>query len=488
MTSLLRQMLGKGAQRVATLTLAAGLALTSSPRLCPASAGAEPGVLAIENVAVVDVVRGRVIGPRTVLIAAGRIAAIGAPGTVPVPTGAERVDGTGRFLVPGLVDMHVHLFNNASRRPPNAWALPLFVANGVTAVREMSAAPADLLALARWREEAAALSGSLIAPRVVAAGVPVRADSPEAVRQRVREARLAGADFIKVFSDLPESHWRALLAEARAQRLPVCGHVPAGVPLLVAARAGQRSNEHLTQIYEAASAPGSRLVAARDRESGAAAVTLRDAQEQEILAGFDPGRCARIAAALARTSQAQVPTLVLADSEARGDRTGYREDARWRLLRADEQARWTAILSGGFASDPPLAARRWEVSRAIVQILHRAGVRILAGTDAPMPLVHPGDSLHRELELLVESGLSPAAALRAATLDAAEFLGRSADAGSIAVGKQADLLLLDADPLQSISHTRRIHAVVLDGRLLRRAELDTLLQPPPAPAPPLRTP
>ena len=338
---------------------------------------------------------------------------------------------------------------------------------------------------------------------MVAAGVPVPADSPEAVRQRVREARLAGADFIKVFSNVPESHWRALLAEARTQRLPVSGHVPAGVPLLTAARAGQRTNEHLTQIYEAASASGQRLTAARRRQSGAEAVTLRDAQEAEILAGFDPGRCARIAAALARTGQAQVPTLVLADSEARGDRAGYRENPLWRLLRADEQARWTAIFTGGFASDTPLAARRWEVSREIVKTLHAAGASILTGTDAPMPLVHPGDSLHRELELLVESGLSPAAALRAATLSAAEFLGRSADGGSIAVGKRADLLLLDANPLQAISHTRRIQAVVLDGRLLRRAELDTLLQPlptapssaaaltspaPDSPAPPIRAP
>ena len=126
--------------------------------------------------------------------------------------------------------------------------------------------------------------------------------------------------------------------------------------------------------------------------------------------------------------------------------------------------------------DTKLAARRWEVSRQIVKTLHAAGVRILAGTDAPMPLVYPGFALHKELELLVEAGLSPADALRAATIWPAEFFGLSDSSGSIAVGKRADLLLLDANPLSRISHTQRIRAVVLDGRLLQRADLDALLK------------
>jgi imidazolonepropionase-like amidohydrolase len=153
----------------------------------------------------------------------------------------------------------------------------------------------------------------------------------------------------------------------------------------------------------------------------------------------------------------------------------FRDDPRWRHLRPDEQTRWEHYLEQEPALDKKLAAQRWDVSRRIVKALHAAGAPILAGTDAPMPLVYPGFSLHKELELLVESGLSPAEALRAATLGPAEFLGLSESTGSIAVGKRADLVLLDANPLRQIGNTQRIRAVVLNGRLWRRTDLDALL-------------
>ena len=375
--------------------------------------------------------------------------------------------------MPGLVDMHVHLFNNASHRAPNEWAFPLFVANGVTGVREMWTEPAAMAVVNGWREKVA--RGELVAPRVLAAGAAVGAESVETTRRQVREAKAAGADFVKIFSEVPEPQWRAILEEARALHMPVCGHIPAEVSLLDAATAGQRSNEHLTQIYEACSAREKQLLGARKGLAGKEIVELRDAQEREVLESFDQRICDRTAAALAKTEQVQVPTLVLPYFEARGSRTNFRDDTRWRYLRSDEQARWERIFKEHPVGDEKLAARRWEVSRQIVQTLHAAGVRILAGTDAPMPLVYPGFALHKELELLVEAGLSPADALRAATIWPAEFLGLSDSSGSITVGKRADLLLLDDNPLSRISHTQRIRAVVLDGRLLQRADLDALL-------------
>ncbi len=455
---------------------AAALFAGQGPHLCSAQdsiEGAERPIVAIESVAVVDVVQGRIVGPRTVLIVDGRIAAIGEPGAVALPPAAIRVDGRNRYLIPGLVDMHVHLFNNSTHRPPNEWAFPLFVANGVTAVREMCAVPADMPTITRWR--AAVERGELIAPRVLAACIPVPAESPEAVRRLVREAHAAGADFIKVFSEVRESHWRTLLDEARAQRMPVCGHIPAEVSVLTAANAGQRSNEHLTQIYEACSAREQQFLATRRGLDGQEAVKLRDAQEREVLESFDQRLCDRTSRALAKTGQVQVPTLVLPHFEARGERVRFRDDPRWRYLRPDEQTRWEQYLEQETAADKKLFGQRWDVSRRIVKALHAAGVPILAGTDAPMPLVYPGFSLHKELELLVESGLSPAEALRAATLRPAEFLGLSESTGSIAVGKRADLVLLDANPLRQISNTQRIRAVVLNGRLLRRTDLDALL-------------
>lgn len=448
--------------------LAAFAALASSS----GTDGAPRPTLAIENVALVDVINGRLDAPRTVLCEEGKIAAIGGPGVVSIPAGALRIDGRGCYLTPGLIDMHVHLFNNASQRPPNEWAFPLFVANGVTAVREMRTAPEQVALVNEWRERID--KGELIAPRIVAAGIAAGAGSVEAARREVREAKAAGADFIKVFSEVPEPRWRAILEEARAVGMPVCGHIPAEVSAVASAEAGQRSNEHLMQLYEACSAREAEFLDARKELNGEQLVRLRDAQEHEVLDSFDQRVCDRAAAALAGSRQVQVPTLVLPYFEAHGDRVKFRDDPRWQSLRLDEQARWTRIFAETKDHDSSLAARRWEVSRELVRTLHKAHVPILTGTDTPMPLVYPGSSLHKELELLVDCGLSAAEAIRAATIAPAEFLGLGESYGSIATGKRADLVLLEADPLSDIRHTQRIRAVVLDGRWLPRRELDAL--------------
>jgi imidazolonepropionase-like amidohydrolase len=433
--------------------------------------------IAIENVAVVDVARGEIVNLRTVLIVDGQIAAVGEPDAASIPSDAVRVDGRGRYLVPGLVDMHVHLFNNASRRPPNEWAFPLFVANGVTGIREMRTEPAQMATVQRWRTKAS--RGELIAPRVLAAGIAVGAGPVDVSRRQVREAKAAGADFIKVFSEVREPQWRAIIDEARTLGIPVFGHIPAEVSLLGAATGGQRSNEHLTQVYEACSAREKEWLDARKKLKDNQVSNLRETQEQEVLESFDQAVGDRTAAALARTDQVQVPTLVLPYFEAQGSPRTLGHDPRSRYLRPDEQARWERNFKEGYpVAGDKLAARRWEISRQIVKTLHAAGVRILAGTDAPMPQVYPGFSLHKELELLVEAGLSPVDALRAATIWPAEFLGLSESTGSIAEGKRADLLLLDGNPLADISQTQRIQAVVLDGRLLQRPDLERLMAGP----------
>ena len=441
-------------------------------------------LLILENVQVIDVMNGKVVGPRTVLVGDGRIAAIKESGEIGVPPGARTFDGSGKYLIPGLMDLHVHLFNHATKRPPNDWMFPLFVANGVTGVREMNAQLSDMPALKGWRT--ALERGELRAPRIVAAGLTISADSTEAAREQVRKARATGFDFIKIFSELPEPQWRAVLNEASQLGMPVCGHIPAQVSLLDAASAGQKSNEHLSQFPEACSAREKQFLAGRRGLSGEEAVKLRDAQERQVLFDFNPQLCRRVIAELAGMGQVQVPTLVLPHFEARVARTQFRDDPHWQLLRPDEQERWRKALEGEPA-DAKTAAERWAVSREIVRTLSYAGVRILAGTDTPMPLVYPGFSLHKELELLVEVGLTPADALRTATLWPAEFLGLSGNSGSIESGKQADLVLLDGDPLRDITNTQRIHAVVLDGRLLERADLDALLQGPHSPQSPVET-
>ncbi len=428
--------------------------------------------IAIVGVSVVDLAHDRTATPRTVLIDDGRIVAVADPRTAQIPANAVRVDGKGKFLMPGLMDMHVHLFNGYSRRPPNEWTFPLFIANGVTAVREMNADAAALALVRQWRRELDA--GERLAPRILAAGIAVRGTTPEDAALRVDAAAQAGADFIKVFSEIPPAHWLPVLDAAQRHSLPVAGHVPAQVPLLTAATR-QASNEHLMQAAEACSSIGQRVTDERRAATAEPAAAERDAEEARVLQTFDRRRCRRVANALAATGQVQVPTLVLAHAESVRQGRAPASDPRWRYLRADERLRWERLLADVAADDVGLARLRWRTARRIVSAFDRAGVTVLAGTDAPMPEIYPGFSLHEELALLVDAGLSPRAALRAATLQPAQFLGLSATQGSIAVGKRADLVLLDADPTRDIRNTRRIRAVVLDGRLLRREALDALL-------------
>lgn len=429
--------------------------------------------IAIVGVSVVDLVQDRTAPPRTVLIDDGRIVAVADPRTAQIPADALRVDGKGRFLIPGLVDMHVHLFNGYSRRPPNEWTFPLFVANGVTAVREMNADAAAFALMRQWRSELDA--GERLAPRVVAAGMAVRGTTPEDAALRVDVAAEAGADFIKVFSEMPPAHWLSVLDAAQRHSLPVAGHVPAQVPLLTAATR-QASNEHLMQAAEACSSIGRRVIDERRAATGEPTAAQRDAEEARVLQTFDRRLCRRVAAALASTGQVQAPTLVLAHAESLRRGQAPISDPRRRYLRADERLRWERLLADSAIDHDGLARQRWRTARRIVSAFDHAGVVLLAGTDAPMPEIYPGFSLHEELALLVDAGLTPRAALRAATLRPAQFLGVSATQGSVEVGKRADLVLLDADPTRDIRHTQRIRAVVLDGRLLQREALDALLE------------
>ena len=280
--------------------------------LCVAAAQAGPlperQSLAITNVTVVDVARARLVRSRTVIIDNGRIAAMEPADHAHIPARTVRIDGHGRYLIPGLVDTHVHFFNLSSHRPPNDWGFPLFIANGVTAVREMCGDAATMRLVKQWRN--ALESGELAVPRILAAGIPVYGKSPQDAAQEVDAAAAAGADFIKVFSEVPAAHWRAILAAAKTRALPVAGHVPAGVSLLDAAAAGQTSSEHLMQAYEACSSIETPLLEERGDLQGETLVDRRDAQEARVLAAFNASVCRRVTKTLAATGQAQVPTLV----------------------------------------------------------------------------------------------------------------------------------------------------------------------------------
>ena len=387
-------------------------------------------VLLIANVTVIDGTGAMPGAPTSVLIRNGRIAAIGDVRTA--PRDADVLDGEGKFLIPGLWDMHTHVLADADA------AFPKLLAAGVTGIRNMHVEAADALGVAlRIRGEVE--QGLREGPRVVTNGPIV--DGPNPVfsgsiavgdapsdRRTVRMLKQRGVDFIKVYDLLPRDAYFAIATEARRLHLPFSGHVPIWVTAEEAARSGQRSIEHLSGVFEACTADGK-----LDRElkqamnlwpiSRTLSAQQMQATVRKAAATYDASICEPLLAVFAAKSVWQCPTLCM-------------------------------------------LGELQKAGMAVVRQMKDAGVPILAGTDAGNKGSEPGDSLHRELELLVEAGLTPMEALQSATRNAAAYLGKQKEWGTIEKGRVADLVLLDANPLEDIRNTRRIAAVVVRGRVV----------------------
>jgi imidazolonepropionase-like amidohydrolase len=463
-----------GRRRVLTLlaTLAPMAALRQD--LPHAQAGSDGPATAITNVTVIDATGAAARPGMTVIVRGDRIAALDPSRQLPVPPGASVLDGTGKFLIPGLWDMHIHTYD------PN-W-LALFLANGVTGVRVMKGEPIHH----RWRQDIQ--QGTLLGPRMVIGSNLI--DGPEPIwkgsvavsdeadaRAAVRQARNESADFVKVYSLLPRSAFFALVDEARKQAIPFAGHVPESLTPAEASDAGMRSVEHLTGITEATSTRAAeisaelrRLGRTPDDASRRRALTVQAAQS------YSPELAEALFARFARNRTWQAPTLTVLRSLSRIGEPRADEDERLRYVAPELARSWQRNLQT--PRSPQELTGQQQVFRHHLQIIgdmHRAGVRLLAGTDALNPFCFPGFSLHDELELLVTAGLSPMQALQAATRNPAEYLDEEGQAGTIVRGKRADLVLLDADPLADIRNTRRINAVIAAGALLSRNRLDALL-------------
>jgi imidazolonepropionase-like amidohydrolase len=393
------------------------------------------------------------------------------------------IDGRGKFVIPGLVDMHVHIFNYVSHRAPNEWWFPLFVANGVTAVRDMWTKTTDMPAVGKWRRLQA--TGQLVAPRIAAVGLDV--DGPGGkwaravdivnttadARGTVRAARVGGIDFVKTLSSLSRETYFAIADESRKIGIPFAGHVPFLVGADEAAKAGQRSMEHLNQILETCSAHSVELfqIPAKD---------WNGTDDRMMLDTQDRHKCQQLYSLLASTDTWQVPTLALhrvhRDTEA-SSLDG--NDLRLRYVPQDEQRRWLPFLTARTrvsSEDRETDNRVWRAYNEVVHQMRDTGVPIMAGTDVGNEYLFPGFSLHDELALLVRAGLTPMEALQTATRNPAAFLGMLDSVGTVEEGKIADLVLLDANPLADIHNTRKIRAVMINGRLLSHARITGLLR------------
>ena len=449
-----------------------------------------PLPIAITHVTVIDVAQGQSLPDSTVIVSERRITQVGPSLSVNIPGNAKMLDGTGKYLIPGLADMHLHLTGAGEPTGSREFFLPLLVANGVTTVRDMGG---KVEYLKKLREEID--SGKRLGPRIFFTGPYLDGDPPgyqpaivvrnaSDAHQTVAELKQQGVDFIKVQSRLSREAYFAIARESQTQQIRFVGHVPDTVSALEAADAGQASIEHLTGILVATSSREEelrrrQLAAGPPNESVDAALERSRTWQRDVLESLSLQKSAALLNAFVKNHTAQVPTFpVLVHMGFLTPETDLRGDPRSKYLSSELRKIWEQGRKGGLEhrTETDFALRREIVQRSleIVGKMNAAGIAIMAGTDAAAPNVFPGFSLHEDLEFLVKAGLTPLQALQAATRNPARFLAR-ANQGTIAAGQCADLVLLDANPLQDIRNTQQVRAVVLNGQLLERRDLDALL-------------
>lgn len=461
-------------------------AVAARPAAGQASRGAlARGTFAITHVSVVPMTRDTVLADATVLVRDGRIAAVGPAARVRVPAGTRQVDGHGRWLVPGLADMHTHLFADDSVVPDTVapYELGVMVANGVTTTRIMIGTPQHLVLRRGVRE------GSVLGPQLWVASPQFtgRAASnarvvttAEQARAAVREVAAAGYDFIKLTLFITPPVYDAVMDEAARRGIRVIGHVEPVVGVAHALAAGQPI-EHLDAYFEAVLADS-----APSRVSVTQYGVFR-LDNWRTLDHVDDAKIARIAGETARApgwGRWTSPTLnVFNDAFAIGpSEQEIRARPEWAMLppswRQFYLAARTRYWTDAAAQVRTEARRRRyvQVRNGLVKAIADSGGRVLAGSDTPEWFHLYGFALHRELAALVTAGLTPYQALEAATRNPAEFLGATAEWGTIEPGKRADLVLLAANPLADIHNTTRIEGVSIGGRWLDRAALDAMLQ------------
>jgi imidazolonepropionase-like amidohydrolase len=441
----------------------------------------EAKAVAISHVTIIDVTGGPAQGNMTVVVAGGRIVAVGKSDNVEIPKNTETVDGAGKFLIPGLWDMHVHM--------PTPSYLPLFLANGVTGVREMHAFfPAMILKMRQDIQD-----GKLLGPRMVAAGAIIDGPKPfwpgsfsaaneDEGRKAVQALKKQGADFIKVYTKLPRPAYLAIVDEAKKQGLPFVGHVPESVSAAEASDLGQKSMEHLFGILLACSTEEEKLrqdeLEAMAKLDNAAIRPLMGRTWIKALDTYKEEKAQALFAKFAKNGTWQDPTLTVLRALASLEDVQFTNDGRLKYMPAFLRSGWPKADP----SKPPSEStanlkRNYQNASRLVIAMHKAGVRFLAGTDVTNPYCFPGFSLHDELALLVsEAKFTPLEALQCATLNPAIFLGLDKDLGTAEKGKIADLVLLDANPLDDIKNTQKIAAVFAAGKYLTRADLHKMLK------------
>ncbi len=426
--------------------------LLQPPAARGSAIGGDASAFAIRNVNVLPMDRDRVLTGQTVVVEKGTITRLGASAEVTVPPDALTIDGTGRYLMPGLADVHVHLHSTTGEM--RRAILTLFVAEGVTTVLNLRGNP-EILEL-----RSAIASGDVFGPALYTVGPYVNepfVTTPDEVERAVVEQRRAGYDFVKLHGDLSAEAYARLNAVARREGIRVIGHAPRNLGLEIMFAERQYALAHAEEFLY-------------DRENTSKDFALVEPRIPELARSM-------VAAGIwlmpNLTAYKVIGTMV-------GDLNAILARPEMRYLPAAVREVWgpaTNPYTNRMGPDQAGKIRvRYEVLEKLVRGFQAAGVRLLVGTDAMNTGVVPGFSAHDELADLVAAGLTPFEALRAATANAADFLGAGRREGVVAVGQAANLVLLEANPLEGIANSRRISGVVLRGRWIGRGELDRMLE------------
>ncbi len=436
-----------------------GAAIAAAVLASPSQPVTQSATTAFVGVSVLTMDSDAVLADHTVIVSDGKIASVAPAAKAQLPAGAARVDGKGKFLMPGLAEMHAHIPGGAATDQAVERTLFLYAANGITTIRGMLGDPRHLV----YRERAA--KGEIVSPRIYTSGPSFNGKTASTIPMAVEAViaqKKAGYDLLKIHPGVPRDVFDALAAKADELRIPFAGHVPAAVGLTRALEAKYASIDHLDGYVEA-------LTPNPSADSQFFGTNLMSAVDESKFAG--------IVSASKAAGVWQVPTQVLMDNLLNDlPTTTLAERPEMKFVIPQEALKNWIAQRDKFQQIPQAdRAKLLGIRRRFIKALHDAGVPFALGSDAPQLWNVPGFSAHRELRSLVDAGLTPFQALTTGTKNVGTYFKTESTTGTIAAGKRADLVLLDANPLQNIDNSMKIAGVMVNGRWMAKAEIDKRL-------------
>jgi len=450
-------------------------------------------LIAITNTSIINMNDGEIAEGMTLIIKKGIISTIGKSNELEIPSKAKVVDGTGKYIIPGLWDMHAHTSSESVTR---SVLYPSFIANGITGIRVLSADCFEpCWELQMNIDQSKGLQSDvensiLVGPNAIFGSTYINGaipGKPSTIKEpgnRQDGKKLVhllldrGVDFIKIYDEIPRNAYFGIAEEAKKKGLPIAGHVPVSIKASEASDAGQKSIEHCCagSLFEECSSEEKKL-----REQITKVIQSREPKNMyslvlELVKTYDDAKCQEVIRKFLENNTFYTPTLVATEMDNILRKDDWRDDPRLKYLPKIEHEFWiedeitTKEVLG--IQDPLIREKRFD----IVGDMNKAGVKLLAGSDCGVFGVHYGSGLHDELELLVEAGLTELEALQTATVNPAEYSDKLEFIGNVREGLKADLLILNENPLDNISNTKRIYSVLSNGKYYDRQSLDTILE------------